>query len=236
MMPSDDRDDDASEIHRVDTVPPPADGDAYSAPTKVGPVTNEAWKELIRQANEEGNRNEEAAAASQRSPSSAKAPFSSRQPISGSKPISSRAPHSSPAPSSSPSGPQARSTASEEIPRVYAEDDDEEAAATLLHHRAKGMNDSELGGAPVSSNAPVSSGPTSSGPVSSGPVSGRVPPSFGASVDAHRRASEPPSWPFGPPAMTAAPEEEPGELPVRALAALGVALMAIALVVWLALR
>jgi hypothetical protein len=226
MMPSDDRDDDASEIHRVDTVPPPADGDAYSAPTKVGPVTNEAWKELIRQANEEGNRNEEAAAASQRSPSSAKAPFSSRQPpISGSKPISSRAPISSQAPSSSPS-----STASEDIPRVYAEDDDEEAAATLLHHRAKGMNDSELGG------APVSSGPASSGPVSSGPVSGRVPPSLGTPLDAHRRASEPPSWPFGPPAMTAAPEDEPGELPVRALAALGVALMAIALVVWLVLR
>jgi hypothetical protein len=231
MMPSDDRDDDASEIHRVDTVPPPADGDAYSAPTKVGPVTNEAWKELIRQANEEGNRNEEAAAASQRSPSSARAPFSNRQPpISGSKPISSRAPLSSQAPGSQ------SSAASEEIPRVYAEDDDEEAAATLLHHRAKSMNDPELGGAPLSSNAPVSSGPVSSGPTSSGPVSGRVPPSLGAPLDAHRRASEPPSWPFGPPAMMAAPEDDPGELPVRALAALGVALMAIALVVWLVLR
>jgi hypothetical protein len=154
-MASDDREEDEKEIFRVDTVPPPADGDAYSAPTKVGPVSQDAWKELIQKANAEGDRNEEAAA-SQRSPPSARGPLS--------KPPSSQSVLSRPPPS--------RPAPVEDIPRVYNDDgdgdDDEDAAATLLHPRSQ-PNPS----APEMAELPLTSAP----PPPSVP-SKREPPSF----------------------------------------------------------
>lgn len=45
--------DDDGKIHKLDTVPPPAgESDAYNAPTKVGPVSSNAWADLIREAAE----------------------------------------------------------------------------------------------------------------------------------------------------------------------------------------
>ncbi len=123
-------------IHKVDTVPPPAgDGDAYNSPTKVGPVSQDAWAELIRKANEEGERNAAASGpASRPFPPKSQAPSSDKAPVSSSKPASSAA---------APNAP---------LPRVYDENDDDDAA-TVLSEQAR----AQLG---VPSAAPPAPPPT----------------------------------------------------------------------------
>lgn len=62
MADKEDRNDDA--VYKVDTVPPPdGDDDAYSAPTKIGPMASAVVNELIM-----AKRQEEEAAASQKKP------------------------------------------------------------------------------------------------------------------------------------------------------------------------
>lgn len=109
-----DESDKGDSIHKVDTVPPPeGDGDAYNAATKVGPVSQDAWAELIRKANEEGERNAAASGPSSRPfgpPSSTKPAPVSTKPTSASQPAI---------------GPN------EPLPRVYDEADEDDAATKL---------------------------------------------------------------------------------------------------------
>ena len=97
-------------IHRVDTVPPPpGEGDAYSAPTTVGPV-NDAVIEAMRKAGVP----EDLIPQSQRAPTSG--------PASGSRPIVPTAALEAAPPA--------------DVPRVYDSGEDEDDAPTILHPSA----------------------------------------------------------------------------------------------------
>jgi hypothetical protein len=145
---ADEESDDEGSIFKVDTIPPPAgDGDAYNAPTKVGPVSAEAWVELIKQADAEGKKAAEAETRRGDSGPLSKPPVSRPQPASNPKPpasgnargASASAAASSAtndaAPASKPSG-EAPPAA---VPRLYENDDaDDSHAATMLSPNAKG--------------------------------------------------------------------------------------------------
>lgn len=108
--------DDEDAVHKVDTVPPPAgDQDAYSAETRVGPVTQDAWAELIRKAAEDG----------------AASPSSSRRSASG-------APANRAEPPTSGVSPRSTDVADVDaaLPRVYEEEEHDDAA-TVLSPRAR---------------------------------------------------------------------------------------------------
>ena len=128
---ADENDDDDGAIFKVDTVPPPAgDGDAYNAPTKVGPVSAEAWVELIKQADAEGKKSVEAdKLLGDASPNS-------QRPKTTSTPA--EAPPSSKKPAPAPPSDD------EAVPKLFDEDVDESNAATLLHSHAKGLVDQSV--------------------------------------------------------------------------------------------
>lgn len=114
--------DDEDAVHKVDTVPPPdGDSDAYSAETKVGPVTQDAWAELIRKAAEEGERNAKSGPASSARPRADRAPPSTRDA----------------APTSSVKANATDNDVEKPLPRIYSEEDDADDAATVLGSAAK---------------------------------------------------------------------------------------------------
>jgi hypothetical protein len=99
-------------VHKVDTVPPPpGEADAYNAPTRVGPVSQAAWAELIEKANEKNDKTAEEASNAPRSEPSARPPTPT--PAAGAAPADGGA-----------------------VPRIYEEPEDEDAA-TLLHPSAR---------------------------------------------------------------------------------------------------
>jgi hypothetical protein len=151
-MSDEEKSDDEASIFKVDTVPPPdGDGDAYNAPTKVGPVTSEAWVELVKKADAEGERNAEAMRQFAESGPSSKPPTAK----SVAKSKDSGAPGSTP--SSKPAAVTPAAAPSDDlIPKVYNEESDESNMATLLHPRAKDVVDSSLrADASVFGQAPV---------------------------------------------------------------------------------
>lgn len=143
---ADEKSDDEGSIFKVDTIPPPAgDGDAYSAPTKVGPVSADAWVELMKQADESAKK-----AAEGEKFLADGGPPGSRNPGSVPKPPvdgGAKAPVSTPSAAANagppPSKPLAQH-ASEEVPRLYEaeEDPDDSHAATMLSTSASKLVDS----------------------------------------------------------------------------------------------
>ncbi len=133
---TDEKRDAEESIFRVDTVPPPpGEDDAYSATTKVGPVTAEAWVDLIRKADEDEAKAVEAAASERFGP---KKVASSKTPET---PTGSSSRQAGPTPADAPSDAGAAPIA---VPKVYhAEDEpDEDHAATLLNPLASKLVDS----------------------------------------------------------------------------------------------
>jgi hypothetical protein len=150
-MADEEKSDDEASIFKVDTVPPPdGDGDAYNAPTKVGPVSSEAWVELIRKADAEGERNAEADRQLAESGPSSKPPISKSQAKAtdaappASKPEATVKSAAPPAAAPPPPPAAAAGPANDDIPKVYNEESDESNMATLLHPRAKDVVDSSL--------------------------------------------------------------------------------------------
>ncbi|HEY8075533.1 MAG TPA: hypothetical protein VIF62_15520 [Labilithrix sp.] len=165
---------DDEKIFRVDTVPPPAgESDAYNAATKVGPVTSEAWAELIKEANEEGKASAAAKAASQ-PPASAKPPVSAKPPSSGA------AKPQPPRPAASAKPPPSDTA---ELPRAYDREEDDEAA-TLLHPKAR---PTDAPRAPPAQMAPVLAPPLQPPPSSGMPL-----PPMASARPAQQQQSLPP--------------------------------------------
>jgi hypothetical protein len=196
-------------IYKVETVPPPdggEGGDAYNAPTRVGPVTTEAWAELLRQANEEG-----AAKATEGGP-----------PRSG---IPSSGPQSKPRPVSTPIDDNAP------LPRLNAEadgEDDEGDAATKLGPDAHLlMGRAEAAGQAASAPANTAAKNIATPPIATAAPRGLTPPRPAAPplprAATAPAAPAPPAPAFGvapPPAAAApappAPVVAPAPLPATA--------------------
>jgi hypothetical protein len=110
------------QLYRVETVPPPAgEDDAYSAPTKVGPVGDAFVQNLMKEAEQRNAalaRKDDAKPASEKKPAADGAPSSKR-------------PNVEPSPVSKPPV----SAGGTELPRIY--DEEEEDAATKLSPKAK---------------------------------------------------------------------------------------------------
>lgn len=151
MADADEKSDDEGSIFKVDTVPPPAgDGDAYNAPTKVGPVSAEAWVELMKQADATAKKASDAQESLEDAGPHSRPP-NSRQPASVPKP----APASGGATSASAASASAASSTTNDdappastqpppgdVPRVYDSEDSDENAATMLNPNAKNLVDS----------------------------------------------------------------------------------------------
>ncbi len=105
-------------VHKVDTVPPPpGEDDAYSAPTRIGPMADVAVQELMRQAEQHAAEEDTVV------PSTPK-------------------PSVKPTPPPPPPRAEVLSSSDlidEPLPRVYADEDEDadEDAATMLHPSAK---------------------------------------------------------------------------------------------------
>lgn len=143
---ADEKTDDEGSIFKVDTVPPPAgDGDAYNAPTKVGPVSAEAWVELIKQADATAKKAAEGQESLEDAGPHSKPPIS-RQPGSVPKPTSGGATAASVASPTTNDAPASTPHSTEpppgDIPRVYDNEDSDEHAATMLNPNAKNLVDS----------------------------------------------------------------------------------------------
>jgi hypothetical protein len=63
-------------VYKVQTVPPPSGGDAYSAPTKVGPMTTALVEEMMHAAKQKADLKKQSAAATARHPRYADPPAS----------------------------------------------------------------------------------------------------------------------------------------------------------------
>jgi hypothetical protein len=121
------RKEEAQEIHRVDTVPPPPDSDAYSAPTKVGEIAAATWNAMLM------NRDVPA-------------------PVAPPPATSSKTP-TGPAPTAELVQGSASSSPPNSVPQIYA-DEDEDNQATLLHPAAKRFVVPEPTPPPVSAAMP----------------------------------------------------------------------------------
>jgi hypothetical protein len=143
-MPDDD-DDKKDGIYKVDTVPPPpGEGDAYSAPTKVGPMAAAVVEEMMHAAERKAaallQRAEEQKASVRERTSTQPAP-----PLGpASRPAGARAqpglPGRKPDPAPSPSTLDAAELVELDDgppPRLYDDSDDEDNAATLLSKAAQ---------------------------------------------------------------------------------------------------
>ncbi len=110
----------------LDTVPPPASGDAYSAETRVGGIPDELLKELMTDA-------ASAAAATNAVAGSVAEAAASPRPVSAA-PISLRAPK-----------------VPRDVPRIDEEEeiDNDDVAATMLHISSKSPPSARLGGTPI---------------------------------------------------------------------------------------
>lgn len=203
----DDRDNDDS-IHKVDTVPPPAgDDDAYNSPTKVGPASQDAWAELIRKANEEGERNAAASGPASRSFPSRPGPTSDKAPASKPAPISAK-PAAAPA---EPAGP---------LPRVYDEADDDDAA-TKLSDSARGRMEAQAAAAVAEAPPPLPASPPPPAPTPTTPSVAPAPPvATLPSVPAH--LVKPLAFQPGDPALPAPAAPRKSLLEGRALVITGV--------------
>ncbi len=129
-MSDEQKKDEEGAIYRVDTVPPPAgQDDAYSAPTKVGPMADMALKDMLKAAEARAQELNQKAAEKAKAVSARQAEVEPIEkppvPPTPSKVESDAAPVSS-------SQPQVDG----EVPRIY-DDADEDNAATLLHRNAK---------------------------------------------------------------------------------------------------
>ena len=117
-------DDEEGAVYRVDTVPPPpGEDDAYSAPTRIGPMAEVAVQELMRQAEQSAVQDEP------------------------SKPLPTPRVSYPPPPSQRVEVLPSSDLVDETPPRIYDDDDDDDDgdAATMLHPSAKPP--------PVSANA-----------------------------------------------------------------------------------
>jgi hypothetical protein len=226
-----------------DTVPPPAgEDDAYSAPTRVGPMANAVVQEMMHAAalkaielTQHADAKEARARATPPAPDAPpKAPMRNSRP----PPV--------PAPRKAETddyalddGDLVEDTAP---PRVYDEEDDEDNAATLLSKSARAPIVSAAGAAqaPTPQASPVvdqSSVPTSAPPPFAAPLPTRTsspPRSFGAPSAFDSPGSFAPPTPFTPPSPFAQPPNDEDSLAIYFPLVIGFAILfaGIALYVW----
>jgi hypothetical protein len=214
-----DDDDNKQGIYKVDTVPPPAgDGDAYNAPTRVGPMAAAVVEEMMHAAERKAaelNLRSEEKRASKGSPASRPMPAEARKPESrkpesrpqaapSSVPVEARRSSQVPLPpplariSKPPVEEPALALGDSDLiddssndgppPKLYDDEDDEDNAATLLSKAAK---------PPIA--VPVAQPPA---PVAfPAPLSTRS-PRFGASDQPPKVATPPLAFTPPPPAVT----------------------------------
>lgn len=202
---AEERKEDASEVYKVDTVPPPPDSDAYSAPTKVGEISQATWSAMLRATTSETK------LAAVGDPQSGPPASSSGPPISGSRSSS-----SSPAPSK----PQPVDLPPNSVPQMYADEDgDEENQATLLHPNTKRFSVPQPSLPPLFTSRPPAPTPTPTQPP--------------AVPELSVTATDGASWPFAPALIAPSQPTDMRRAIVLGLVSFVVALIVFASIVWL---